>query len=265
MSTRIASRRESRYLSSVGLGASWLVVLAMSCGGGEPPTDPKVELNNQVRMAQGFLRSGRTAQARTAIEAAIELDPKNAGLHNFYGQVLFLMGRFTDSETAYDTALTLDPYLTDAHNNRGALYAETGRPADAEREYMEALADRSYPTPQKVYFNLGMLYSAQGRNEEAVAQLRKAVEIERDYYQAHYELAGVLDRLGKLEEAASEYEVALPGYRTSGEYHYRLGFVYFRLGNEARAMPELQRVLDLAPGSESAVQATELLKVIGES
>jgi len=238
----------------------------MSCGGsGDPPTDPKVELNNQVRMAQGYLRSGRTAQAATAIEAAIKLDPKNAGLQNFYGQVLFLMGRHTESEAAYDKALELDPYLTDAHNNRGALYAETGRPAKAEQEYLQALVDNSYPTPQKVYFNLGMLYATQGRDEDAVSKLRKAVEIEREYYQAHYELAGVLDRLGKLEEAASEYEVALPGYRGSGEYHYRLGFVYFRLGNATRATPELQRVLDLAPGSESAVRASELLKVIGQS
>jgi Tfp pilus assembly protein PilF len=242
------------------------IVATLSCAGSKtPPADITVEINSKVRLAQGYLRSGRTAQARVAMEEAIKLDPKNAGLYNFYGQILFVSGRYEDAEVALDRALELDPYLSDAHNNRGALYAETGRPAKAEQDYLAALKDRSYPTPQKVYFNLGTLYASQERYLEALENLRHAVEIDRDYYQAHFELAGVLDNQGSLEEAASEYEVALPGYRTSGEYHYRIGFVYFRLGNHSKATQELNRVLDLAPGTESAVRASEILKLIGQS
>jgi type IV pilus biogenesis/stability protein PilW len=245
---------------------STAIAVTLSCAGNKPPpADISKEINTNVRLAQGYLRSGRTSQAMLAMEEAIKLDPKNAGLKNFYGQILLVSGRFEEAEAALDHALELDPYLSDAHNNRGALYAETGRPAKAEQDFREALKDRSYPTPQKVYFNLGTLYSSQQRNLEAIESLRKAVEIDRDYYQAHFELAGVLDSQGSLEEAAREYEVALPGYRTSGEYHYRIGFVYFRLGNHPRATQELNRVLDLAPGTDSAVRASEILKLIGKS
>jgi Tfp pilus assembly protein PilF len=216
-------------------------------------------------MAQGYFRAGRTTLALQAMQDAIELEPKSAGLHNFYGQILFVAGRHEEAEAAYDEALKLDPYLTDAHNNLGALYAETGRPSLAEEQYLEALKDASYPTPQKVYLNLGTLYASQGRDDEAVPMLRRAVEIDPAYYRAHYELASVLDRLGNLDEAAREYEVARPDYRNSGEFHYRLGFVYFRLQNYAKATEELELVLDLAPGSESAVRADELLRVMGES
>jgi type IV pilus biogenesis/stability protein PilW len=243
-----------------------LSVLALACAGSDKPkTNPQTELANKVRMAQGYFRAGRTTLALQAMEEAIALEPKTAGLHNFYGQILFVAGRNEEAEAAYDEALRLDPYLTDAHNNRGALYAETGRPTQAEQEYLEALKDASYPTPQKVYLNLGTLYGSQGRDDESVKMLRRAVEIDPSYYRAHYELAGVLDRLGHLEEAAREYEVARPEYRSSGEYHYRLGFVYFRLQNYAKAAEELELVLDLSPGSESAVRADELLRVMGPS
>jgi type IV pilus biogenesis/stability protein PilW len=249
-----------------GVVAIVVVLLSIACAPpSKPKPNPQTELANKVRMAQGYFRAGRTTLALQAIEEAMELDPDNAGLHNFYGQILFVSGRNSEAESAYDKALNLDPYLTDAHNNLGALYAETGRPNEAETEYMEALKDSSYPTPQKVYLNLGSLYSSQGRDDEALPMLRRAVEIDPHYYRAHFELAGVLDRQGNLEEAARVYEVAKPEYRNSGEYHYRLGFVYFRLRNYPRATEELEAVLDIAPGSESAVRADELLKIMGES
>jgi len=243
-----------------------LTLLALSCAGSSTPKqDPQTELANKVRLAQGYFRGGRTTLALEAIQEAIDLDPNNPGLHNFSGQIHFVGGRFPEAEAAYEEALRLDPYLTDAHNNFGALYAETGRPSLAEQEYLSALKDASYPTPQKVYMNLGALYASQGRDDEALGMLRRAVEIDSSYYRAHFELAGVLDRQGKIEEAAREYEVASPAYRDSGEYHYRLGFVYFRLNNFPKATLQLERVLDIAPGTESAVRADELLKLMGES
>jgi len=243
-----------------------VTLVALSCGGSsKPKQDLQTELANKVRMAQGFFRAGRTTLALEAIQEAIDLDPKNAGLRNFNGQILFVAGRYDEAESVFDEALKLDPYLTDAHNNLGSLYAETGRPSLAEQEYRTALKDASYPTPEKVYLNLATLYISQGRDDEALGMLRRAVEIDRSYYRAHYELAGVLDRQDKLDEAAREYVVALPAYRDSGEYHYRLGFVYFRLQNYPKATTELERVLEIAPGSESAVRADEVLKLMGAS
>jgi len=46
------------------------------------------------------------------------------------------------------------------------------------------------------------------------------------------------------------------------EFHYRLGFAYFRLNDPAKARVHLARVVDLAPGSESAAKSSDLLKLI---
>ena len=89
-----------------------------------------------------------------------------------------------------------------------------------------------------------------------------AVEIDSKYYLAHYELATLLEKIGRLEEAVRLYEVAEPAYRDNGEYHYRLGFTRFTLGDKTLARESLLRAIAVAPGSHSAAEAEDLLKVI---
>ncbi len=245
------------------LGLLGFLAATLACGGGQATRQaPQLDVGGKVRLAEAYVKGGRLGEALETLEQAIAEEPGNAGLHNFYGQVAFLAGRYEKSEPALRRAIELDPYLTDAHNNLGALYDKLGRKEDAEREYRKALEDPAYPTPEKVHLNLGLLYASQGRTPETIDHFRQAVEINPKYYQAHYELASVLDRSGKLDEAAREYEVAAPAYRTSGEFHYRLGFAYLRLGQPEKARQHLNRVLELAPGSRTAVRADELLKMM---
>jgi tetratricopeptide (TPR) repeat protein len=242
-------------------------VLGQACGGGgagkERPAHPlEDEPAFKVRMAQSLMKAGRTAEAMAELDEAIAMHPDNAPLRLHYGQMAFRAGRFADAEAAFRKALELDPYLTDARNYLGAVLQELGRYADAEEQYERALEDLAYPTPELLHLNLGLLYLDMRRAQEGIDALRRAVEIDPKLYKAHYELASALEARGDFREAAREYEVAAPGYRNYGDYYYRLGFVYFRLGDEARARDNLARALSVAPGSESAARADELLQML---
>jgi len=243
-----------------------LVFSTAGCGGKAskkpPTTTAELSPQDKVRMAQSMLGAGRTGEAMTLIGEALDAEPNNAQLWLYAGKVNYQIGRLDRAEVALQRALTLDMYLTDAHNLLGAVYANTDRPNEAEREFLTVLADPAYPTPEMAYLNLALLYSGQGRDADAISNLRRAVEIDPKYYQAHYELASLLDKEGQLDEAAREYEVAAPGYRNVGEYHYRLGFAYFRLGQKAKAREALERAISVAPGSNSAAQAGERLKLM---
>jgi tetratricopeptide (TPR) repeat protein len=142
------------------------------------------------------------------------------------------------------------------------VFDRLGKKAEAEAEYRRALEDPAYPSPEKVYLNLGLLYGSQGRDDEAIRELRKAVEIGPRYYRAHFELASRLESAGKFTEAASEYEVAAPDYTSSADYHYRLGFTYLKLKNNPKASEHLKRVIALSPGSENAAKAQDLLAMV---
>lgn len=247
---------------------AFLLVAALTVGGGcAAPTkpkkvDPQTQAAQKLRMADSYFRAGRTSDALLLLDEAIALDPANAGIRNYYGQLCFMAGRLTEAEAALRKAIEIDPYLADAHNNLGAVLDRLGRKDEAEASFRKVLQDPSYPTPEKVWLNLGLLYGSQGRNDDAIRALRQAVEISPKYYQAHFELASLLDRTGKLEEAAREYEVAAPDYRTDGTFHYRLGLVYFKLRDMEKAREHLLRVRDVSPGSENSAKADEVLKVI---
>lgn len=255
------------FSPSVRLGGLlWIVLAVAGCTGSHSPPETdrpaKLDIDDQMRLAQSYMNAGRFRDSIDVLEKATTEEPNLPSLRNFYGQVLFLAGRDEAAEVQLREALEQDPYLTDARNNLGIVLDRMGRKDEAEAAFLEALKDPSYPTPEKVLMNLGLLYGSQGRDQLAIDKLRRAVEINSRYYPAHYELAALLDRVGRLEEAASEYEVAAPAYQTSGEYYYRLGFAFFKLGDTERARRELLRVQELAPGSTYAVKADDLLKMM---
>jgi len=218
--------------------------------------------SQSVQLARSLAKAGRTKEALDTLAAAIERDPDNGGLHNYYGVICFQAGRYEEAEAAFLEALEVDPYLTDSHNYLGSVYMELNRPADAEHEFLRALEDPGYPTPEKVHVNLGLLYASQGRDEEAIQAFRRSVGIDPKYLKAHYHLASMLERIGDLLEAAREYEVAEPAYRADGEYWYRRGMTYYLIGDTSRALEALTRVRSVAPGSESAARADELLSIL---
>jgi Tfp pilus assembly protein PilF len=254
-------RIRGHFMRAVLMTAA-IICLAGCAGDGARKTDPELSPQDKERMAYSMLNAGRTGEALRLIGEALEAEPENIRFHSAKGEICLRVGKTEDAEIAFRRVLELDPYATEAHNALGSVYDRLGRKAEAEKEFKAALADPAYPTPEKVHLNLGLLYSSQGRNEEAIDSFRTAVSINPKYYRGHFELASILDRVGKVDEAVREYEVAAPDYGGEGEYHYRLGWAYYRLGEEAKARECLERAIQLAPGSNSAVRADEILKLM---
>jgi tetratricopeptide (TPR) repeat protein len=248
-------------------GAVALVALLLTvggCGGGKAPKQQPIEHDKvySVRMAESQFNGGRVSEALATLREAIERFPDDASLHHRYGLYCLQAARYEEAISAFKQSLELDPHLTDSHNNLGIAYLELGDHAGAEREFFKVLEDPAYPTPHLTELNLGLLYAEQGREDEAVTHLRRSVGIDPKFFKGHFHLASVLDQIGELLEAAREYEVAEPAFRNDGEYWYRRGFTYYRLGEEDKARESLLRVRAIAPGSESAARADELLGVL---
>jgi Tfp pilus assembly protein PilF len=253
-----------RFRRAVPLFAVLAFAVLPACGSSKksPEKNPTIEAGKQIRLADSYFRAGRVSESLDIIEKAIAENPKNASMRNFAGQLNFYAGRHEEAEKQYNEALKIDAYMTDARNNLGALYDATGRKELAEKEFKKALADTAYPTIEKVHLNLGLLYASEGRNDEAIAEFRRGVEINPKFWRGHYELASALDKAGRLEEALREYEVAQPDYKANAEYQYRLGLAYMKDKQPGKAREHLTRCQELAPGSENASRALDLLKML---
>lgn len=75
----------------------------------------------------------------------------------------------------------------------------------------------------EVYFCLGNLLANKGRDEEAIVQLRHALELDRGYLAAHVRLGKVMGKRGSFAEAANCFRAALSISPSDAEAHACLG------------------------------------------
>ena len=99
----------------------------------------------------------------------------------------------------------MDPNLAAAHGDIGNAKNFVGRAEETEAHVNEAL--RLSPYDDRAW--LWMLFAGGaklilGTDEEAVARLRRSIEINRTFPLAHFFLAAALANLGKLDEAQAE-------------------------------------------------------------
>ena len=100
------------------------------------------------------------------------------------------------------------------------------------------------PNPQALA-GLGIALAEQGRTEEAVIHLKKALEQEPRIPTAHEQLGSILAEEGKLQEAEASYRKAV-ALRPNAETHAKLADVLTSLGREGEAREERELAAALA-------------------
>lgn len=107
--------------------------------------------------AHTLLRSGEAAQALTRIERYLQENPKDAR-GRFLRGVILSEQRKTDEAIAAFRALNEDmPELPEPYNNLGVLYAAQGRYEDARRVLETAVL--AHPAYALAHENLGDIYA----------------------------------------------------------------------------------------------------------
>ena len=131
-------------------------------------------------------RQGRPDEAIGHYQAAVTLRSNSGFLYNNLGVSLLLKGENEKAVRAFTEALDLDPSDSRIANNLGLALCKLGK-------YQEALeAFRKTGDEASAHYNLGYVYLVQGRREDAVASLEKAIASKPEFYRKAYE---------KLEQA----------------------------------------------------------------
>ena len=144
------------------------------------------------------------AKAEVVLTRALSLAPQHAGAHLLLGFVQFHTNRVVQGIAECERALTLDRNLAGAHGTIGLAKIYLGRVEETEGHVLEAL--RLSPRDHHAYtwmMFVGIAKICLGKNEEAVAWLRRALETNRNLPLAHFHLAAALAQLGRVGEARS--------------------------------------------------------------
>ncbi len=159
--------------------------------------DPFINYNKGVML----FKKKEFSMAASYLSKAVQLEPTNGAYWNIYGLSLAQMGELDAAINAFGKALEVEPDLTDVHNNLGMVYTEMKDYDKALEEYGIVLQDKTYPTPEFPYFNIGLLKLKQGKMEEAMLAFEQVVSLKPDFYRAFGELAVIYYRMGMYGDA----------------------------------------------------------------
>ena len=142
---------------------------------------------------------------------------------------------------------------------------------DAYQAQMEGDYDRAvelyqsslelFPTAEAHTF-LGWTYHFQGKLEEAIAECKRAIEIDPEFGNPYNDIGAYLIEMGRFEEAIPWLERATEARRYEPRHfpHYNLGRAYLGKEMYARAMRCFQEALQVEPRYSQARQALESLR-----
>lgn len=196
----------------------------------------------------------RTYQALGA-EAYAKLEdgfPDSWRIHQLRAEGFAFRQDLDNAINEYQAALQLRPNDAELHDALGQLYLDNHSDADAQRELEAAL--ELDPSRSHALYLLGRLYVQNRENEKAVPYLERALRFEPDLAEASELLGTAYVRLGQFANAIPRLEKAAPRDHY-GNVHYQLYLAYHKLGREELAKKALARSQDLRRSSLERDQA----------
>jgi len=138
------------------------------------------------------------------------------------------------------------------HQMRGEL-------DEAVRLYTRSI--ETYPTAEAYTFR-GWTYSFQGRIDEAIAECKKAIEVDPTFGNPYNDIGAYLVEQDRLDEAIPWLEKALVALRYESYCfpHVNLGRVYEKKKMFAKALKHYEEALEENPKHLGAWQAVARLK-----
>ncbi len=245
--------------------------------------DPRA-LEAKIGVAKSKLSLERVEDALRTLAKLEKENPKSLAVSLWYGRAADAAGDHDRAAAIYRRALdkgSTDPELVDIYVALAMLENERGETARAQQTLVRAKA--KLPESVALHRSLGDLALLQGRNTEAIAEYRRALELDGEDLGARFQLGialrrnrgydeatKVLDEVakedpdhpglalerglifeatGQGQKALDSYESALAKAPTDPDLMLRVGCGRVSAGQPEKAEELLRKVLGLKPNS----------------
>ncbi|GAB4276097.1 MAG: hypothetical protein Kow0029_17770 [Candidatus Rifleibacteriota bacterium] len=146
--------------------------------------------------------------------------------------------------------------LANQHLDQSISFAMCGKIDQAIEEVKKAI--EIDPDFGQAFNKLGDYYLKKGQIKEAVDAYRKAIVLQPENENSHFDLGRTLAMLGQFDEALASLKKALELNPTHGETYAHIGHVYLETGNTEDAIVNLEHALKY---DEDNIMATYLLAI----
>jgi tetratricopeptide (TPR) repeat protein/predicted Ser/Thr protein kinase len=146
---------------------------------------------------------------------------------------------------AAQQAEQLDDGLAEVHFSLGSVHGATGKVPEAIAELRRAL--QLAPNSDDGYRRLGSAYWESGQKEEAFRAYEKAIEINPYYWANHNSLGNAYFSAGQYEKALNAYERVTQLEPDNSTGYENIANVYFRQGKYNDCVPLYKKAVELSP------------------
>ena len=173
----------------------------------------------------------------------LEWAPSDSEGWYYLGRTKYNENRFAEAITAFQQCLKLDPKNVKAEDNLGLALAGLGRNGEAAAAYNQAIAwqAESLAKSPGPYIDLGSLLIDENRPQDAVTLLLRALEIAPSESRAHELLGKAYTRVEDFPKAQAELEKAIELTPEAPNLHCMLAPVYRKQGLAEKAKTEYGR------------------------
>jgi len=139
---------------------------------------------------------------------------------------------YTEAIQRFQNAVRIDPNHTDAHYQLGRIAREQGRIEDAFQEFEIVWQQDDRHNLSEILRELGAVYLAAGRLEEARKQLAEYISRREYDPEGLYYYGQTLEKLGRQNEAREMYRRAVEAARTAPRYRRSMVARWSRLAQK---------------------------------
>lgn len=193
---------------------------------------------------------GDYASAEVRYGQAAAVEPRNFDAQYLHGLMLQLLNRLGESVQAYTRAIAIRPNDFDANLNLATAFLQLDDPAQG-LPYGQA-AVRINGDSAAARTNLGAIYTALGRFEDAVVEYQQAAELAPLSAPLLLNLADALGKSGRNEEMVNTLQ-ELTRTEPSADAFERLGTGQFRLRKYAEAEAAFRKAIEIDPNHYPAL------------
>ena len=166
----------------------------------------------------GILYATKLGQYDRAIEAferGLAANPADTFLQASLGSIYARKGQIEKALKILAQVVRLDPMQSFALSWLALLYLHLGRYDDSMKASLREIEIEDNHDSHRL---LGYCFHAVGRNDEAIAELERAIELEPEDYEARGALAKVYRESGNLPAAEKQYKSGLEMAERDDEY-----------------------------------------------
>ena len=205
--------------------------------------------HQEKSLSQAYLSLGHVLEKTNPEEAlkayrkASELQPGDAEPHLEAAILLEQQKNLTAASQEFQKALDLDANNRDALAGLVNTYSRSGQLPQAETLLRRMTT--SEPQNATLHIQLGRVLAAQKKNDDAIAELTKGLDLAPGDAAANRELIQLLLDEKKYPEAIVRFKPAIQANPSDPDLHYLLGTAYLRNKNFPEAQAELIQAVKL--------------------